>query len=127
MTDTMGERFARALADRDSVGLKALLRPGVDFRAMTPTRFWESNDVDEIVDETILGTWFDPSRRITGIVGVETSTIERLERVGYRFVVDRPDGEFTIEQQVYYEHDGAAIVWMRVMCTGFLPLGGNAS
>ena len=125
MTDNVGERFARALADKDSAGLKALLRPDVDFRAMTPTRFWESNDVDEIVDRTILGTWFEPARRITELVAVETGSIGSLERVAYRFTVDRPDGRFTIEQQAYYEIDGATIAWMRLMCTGFLPLGGD--
>jgi len=121
MTEHIGERFARALADKDSVGLKALLRPDVDFRAMTPSRFWDSNDVDEIVDETILGTWFEPTRRITQLVAVETGSIGSLERVAYRFTVERPDGEFTIEQQAYYETDGATIGWMRIMCTGFLP------
>jgi hypothetical protein len=118
-----GELFARALADKDSAALKALLRPGVDFRAMTPNRLWESNDIDEIVDETILGTWFDPTRRITELVAVETDRIGSLERVSYRFSVDRPDGAFTIEQQAYYESDGTTIGWMRIMCTGFLPLG----
>ena len=122
MTEHMGERFARAMADKDSAGLKALLRPDVDFRAMTPSRFWNSNDVDEIVDETILGTWFEPTRRITQLIAVETGSIGSLERVAYRFTVERPDGEFTIEQQAYYETDGATIGWMRIMCTGFLPI-----
>ncbi len=123
----MGERFARALADKDSAGLKALLRPDVDFRAMTPNRFWESNDVDEIVDKTILGTWFEAGGRITELVAIETGSIGSLERVAYRFAVDRPDGRFTIEQQAYYETDGATIAWMRLMCTGFLPLSSSES
>ena len=122
MTEHVGEQFARALADKDSTGLKALLRLDVDFRAMTPTRFWESNDVDEIVDETILGTWFTPQRRITELTAVETESIGSLERVAYRFLVELPDGQFTIEQQMYYETDGVTISWMRIMCSGFLPL-----
>jgi hypothetical protein len=123
----VGEQFARTLADKDSVGLKALLRPGVDFRAMTPNKFWESHDVDEIVDETILGTWFEPARRITRLVAVETGSVGSLERVSYRFTVDRPDGRFTIEQQAYYETDGATITWMRLMCSGFLPVASSGS
>jgi hypothetical protein len=122
MTEHLGEQFARALADKDAAGLKALLRPGVDFRAMTPSRFWASNDVDEIVDETILGTWFEPTRRITELVSVETGRMGSLERVAYRFTVDRPDGKFTIEQQAYFESDGATIAWLRIMCTGFVPI-----
>jgi hypothetical protein len=122
MTTTLGERFARALADKDSAGLKALLQPILDFRAMTPSRFWESTDVDEVVDDTILGTWFEPTRRITDLVAVETDRIGSLQRVAYRFTVRRPDGEFTIEQQAYYEVEGGRISWLRVMCTGFVPL-----
>jgi hypothetical protein len=122
MTEHVGEQFARALADKNSAGLKALLHPDIDFRAMTPTKFWEANDVDVIVDETILGTWFTPPRRITELVTIETGSIGSLGRVAYRFLVDRPDGRFTIEQQVYYETDGATISWMRIMCSGFLPL-----
>lgn len=42
--------------------------------------------------------------------------------VGYRFLVNRPDGDFIIEQQAYFETDGATISWLRIMCTGFLPV-----
>jgi hypothetical protein len=122
MTEHVGDRFARALADRDADGLKSLMRPDVDFRAMTPTRFWESHDVDEIVDETMLGMWFEPTRRVTELLTVETGSIGSLERVAYRFRVDRPDGEFIVEQQAYYRTDGATIAWLRIMCTGFLPV-----
>jgi hypothetical protein len=123
MTEHIGERFARALADRDAAALKALLRTDVDFKAMTPGKFWEAHDVDVIVDETLLGTWFEPERRITETLAVDTDTLGSMDRVGYRFRVRRPDGEFTIEQQAYYVTDGDQISWLRIMCTGFLPLG----
>ena len=121
MAELVGERFARALADKDAGALKTLLRPDVDFRAMTPGKFWESTDVDTIVDETLLGTWFDPDRRITSVLGIETDSLGSLERVGYRFEVQRPDGDFVVEQQAYFETDGEKISWLRIMCTGFLP------
>ena len=122
MAALVGERFARALAEKDAVGLKALLRSDVDFRAMTPGKFWEASDVDVIVDQTMLGTWFDPERRITEVLAVETDSVGSLDRVGYRFKVERPDGQFVIEQQAYFETDGDKISWMRIMCSGFLPL-----
>ena len=125
MTEHIGERFARALADRDAAALKALLRTDVDFKAMTPGKFWEAHDVDVIVDETLLGTWFEPERRITETLAVDTDTLGPMDRVGYRFQVRRTDGEFTIEQQAYYVTDGDRISWLRIMCTGFLPLGGT--
>jgi hypothetical protein len=123
MTEHIGERFAGALADRDAAALKALLRTDVDFKAMTPGKFWEAHDVDVIVDETMLGTWFEPERRITETLAVDTDTLGPMDRVGYRFRVRRPDGEFTIEQQAYYVTDGDQISWLRIMCSGFLPLG----
>jgi hypothetical protein len=122
MAEGIGERFAHALADKDAAGLKALLAPEVDFRAMTPAKFWESNDVDVIVDETILGTWFASERRITEVLAVETEVLGSRDRVGYRFTVNRPDGDFTIEQQVYYASEGGRITWLRIMCSGFLPV-----
>ena len=123
MTEHIGERFARALADRDAAALKALLRTDVDFKAMTPGKFWEAHDADMIVDDTILGTWFQPERRITETLAVDTDTLGSMDRVGYRFQVRRPDGEFTIEQQAYYVTAGDKMSWLRIMCTGFLPLG----
>lgn len=125
MTEHIGERFARALADKDAAALKALLRHDVDFKAMTPGRFWEAHDAEVIVDDTILGTWFDPERRITETLAVDTDTLGSMDRVGYRFQVRRPDGDFTIEQQAYYTTDGERISWLRIMCTGFLPLGAS--
>lgn len=122
MAELVGEQFARALADKDAVGLKRLLRSDVDFRAMTPGKFWEATDVDVIVDETMLGTWFDAERRITEVLAIEADTVGSLGRVGYRFKVKRPEGEFVIEQQAYFETDGEEISWLRIMCSGFQPL-----
>jgi hypothetical protein len=117
----MGERFARALAAKDAAGLKALLRPDVDFAAMTPSRFWESRDAEEVVDDTILGTWFAPDRRINELSTIESGDLGPLERVGYQFDVTLPDGEFGIQQQAYLRVDDQQISWLRIMCTGFVP------
>ena len=122
MPERIGERFARAIAAKDSAGLKELMRPDIDFRAMTPARFWEATDPDEVVDETMLGTWFSPERRIVEILAVDTDTVGSRERVGYRFRVERPDGVFVIEQQAYLESDGERISWLRILCSGFVPV-----
>jgi hypothetical protein len=123
VTRGIGERFARALAEKDAAQLKALLGSDVDFRAMTPGKFWEPIGVDAIVDETMLGTWFTSERQITEILNIDTDRVGSLDRVGYRFKVRRPDGDFVIEQQAYLESDGDTISWARIMCTGFLPIG----
>ena len=122
VTSGIGERFARCLAEKDAVGLKALLQIGVDFRALTPGRAWEGSSSEQIVDETIFGTWFDADRKIVEVLAIETDTVGPLERVGYRFRVERPDGEFVIEQQAYLETESDQIKWLRIMCTGFLPV-----
>ena len=121
MAMPLGEQFARAVADRDAAALKALVRSDVDFRALTPAKFWESTDVDVVVDDTILGTWFSPERKITEVLSVEADAVGSLEHVAYRFRVSRPDGEFVLEQQAYFQTVGGMISWLRIMCSGFLP------
>jgi hypothetical protein len=122
MAELIGGELARALAKKDAVGLKALLRSDVDFRAMTPGKIWEATDADVIVDETILGTWFGPERQITDVLAIDTDSVGSPDRVGYRFKGTRPEGDFIIEQQAYFETDGEKISWLRIMCSGFLPL-----
>lgn len=122
MADTIGERFARALAGKDAAALKALLCADVDFGAMTPRKFWESTDADVVVDEIILGTWFEPERRICEILALEADTVGSLDRFGYRFEVERPDGRFVIEQQAFAATSDDRISWLRIMCSGFLPV-----
>jgi hypothetical protein len=55
---TLGEQFARALAAKDFTRVTELLHPEVDFRGMTPGRFWEATGPAQVVDE-ILTSWFE--------------------------------------------------------------------
>jgi hypothetical protein len=117
-----GEQFARALGTKDAAGLRQILRPDVDFRAMTPGRFWEATDVETVIEE-MLGKWFEPTDDVREIVSIETGDdIGPVHRVGYRFAVTNPDGDFVVEQQAYYNLDDAGqIARLRVMCCGFVP------
>ncbi len=101
MPTDLGERFARTVAAQDADALKELLAPKVSFRALTPGRYWESDDADAVVDDVILGTWFSPERSITRILKLDCATVGTVERVGYRFQVKLPDGDFIVEQQAY--------------------------
>jgi hypothetical protein len=123
MTEAIGEQFVRALADKDAAALKALLRPDVDFKAMTPRKFWEPADVDAVVDDTFLGKWFEPHDEITEVVELTTGHVGPRERVSYRLAVTNPDGDFLVEQQAYYDTDGDQISWLRIMCAGYQPAG----
>ena len=68
MPTNLGERFANAIAAKDAVALRALLSPAVNFRAVTPGKFWEGDNANAVVDDVILGKWFSPERSITAIL-----------------------------------------------------------
>ena len=121
MEDGLGRAFAEALGQKDGSRLKTLLQPDVNFKAMTPGRFWEADSADEVVDEVMLGAWFEPSDEIVEIVSIETDDLSSAERVGYRFRVTNPTGRFLVEQQAYLESKDGRIGWLRIMCAGFRP------
>jgi len=118
---TVGERFVTALAAKDRTTLTGLLRPDVDFRAMTPSRFWEATDAATVVDDAMLGHWFEPREVITGVIEMESGRVGRRSRLRYRLAVNTPDGPHVVEQQAYFETDGEQISWLRIMCAGYLP------
>ena len=53
----LGRRFVEALAIKDAEALRAVLHPAVDFRGLTPNRFWEAHDPDAVL-EIVFGVWF---------------------------------------------------------------------
>lgn len=122
MNTGIGERFARAVAAKDAPALLGLLAPEVDFRAMTPSRFWESNSAVEVVDDVVLGKWFEPTDVIESIEGIEHDVVIDRERVGYRFRVTNADGAFVVEQQAYLGVQDDRIAWLRIMCSGYRPV-----
>ena len=121
MSMDLGERFAHSLAGKDAEALRQILQPDVNFRALTPNDFWEANAADTVVDDILLGKWFEPSDEIVELCAVETAPIGRRHRVGYRFRVRNPDGQYIVEQQAFFEPRDGRIGWMRVMCAGYLP------
>jgi hypothetical protein len=118
-----GERFARALAAKDRATLCSLFADTVDFQALTPGRHWSAGTASEVVDQIVLGKWFDPTDDIQGLESVSTSQLPGREHVDYRLRVRNADGDHVVEQQIYYDTDGARITWMRVLCSGYLKLG----
>jgi hypothetical protein len=122
VSQSIGEQFADALCRKDASGPKELLEPGLDFRAMTPRKFWESDDPAVIVDEIMLGTWFGPGNEITSLEHVETGEIGSRHRVAYRFAVVNGDGVHNVEQQCYFEVEHGKISWLRIMCAGYMPV-----
>jgi hypothetical protein len=118
----LGGEFARALAAKDRARLLELIHPEVDFRGMTPGRSWEANDADGVI-ALMLESWFEDSDEIEALVGLDGDVVADRERVGYRFVVNNPDGRFVVEQTAYLAERDGRIGWMRVVCSGFRPVG----
>jgi ketosteroid isomerase-like protein len=117
MAESVAERYVDAIARRDHVALRSLLAPDVDFRGMTPARFWEANDPDGVVEA--LASWFEPQDVVEEVLAVDRDTVVDRERVGYRFRVRCPDGHYVVEQQAYLTIDDGRITWMRSVCSGF--------
>ena len=122
MTMTAGERFARGIAAKDAPALFEVLAPDLEFRAMTPGRFWESTSATEVVNDMIFGRWFEPSDRIEALEAVECGAVVDRERVLYRFRVHNDEGAFVVEQQAYLRVRDDAIVWLQIMCSGYVPI-----
>jgi hypothetical protein len=119
--DTVGGRFARGLAAKDSASIRDLLHPEIDLRGLTPNRSWEAVGPDAVL-ALLLRDWFEDSDEIEAIDHLETDAFSDCERVGYRFRVNRPTGRSLVEQQVYLAARDGRIDWMRIVCSGFRPL-----
>jgi len=117
---SLGEQFANAVASKDHDGVRRLLHPELDFRAMTPGRIWDASGPEGVVDA--LKLWFEESDEIRGVEGLETDSFADRQRVGYRFRVRNADGDHLVEQQAYLSDREGRIGWLRIMCSGYRPV-----
>jgi hypothetical protein len=118
---TLGTDFANAFVAKDAERIRDLVDPNVDFRALTPSRSWEAGDADALL-EILFDNWIEPDDEVEGIEQIESDAFADRERVGYRFRVRNPDGQFVVEQQAYIEERDGRIGWMRAVCSGFRPV-----
>jgi hypothetical protein len=123
-TASLGSSFAAALALKDFDRVRDLLHPEIDFRGLTPRRFWEAEDPEAVVSGA-LRQWFEDSDEILELLRVDTDAFADRERVGYRFLVRNPEGLFEVEQQAYIGERDGRIGWMRVLCSGYRPVEGE--
>ena len=118
-TTSLGATLAHAIAARDFAKVEELLHPHVEFRALTPRRFWESGTRAGAVD--VLRTWFGDCD--LQIVSVDTGEVAGRHHVAYRYQGERPAGAFLIEQHAYYDESDGRITWIRLLCSGFRSRG----
>lgn len=127
MSGSVGARFAALLAAKDTAGLRALLAPEVDFKGLTPGRFWEGTGTDEVL-AVLFDHWFEGHDQIDALLEVtEGDPVEDTQHVGYRLAITTPDGPYVAAQQAYYRTAGDRIGHLRVMCSGFRPVAAGVS
>jgi hypothetical protein len=114
---TLGRRFVEALATKDPEAMRAVLHPEIDFRALTPNRFWEAHDPTAVL-EIVLGVWFPPHDKLDELVLLATDAIADREQVRFRFRGYNRDGPMIVEQQAYLTERNGLIDWMRIVCSG---------
>ena len=119
--ETFGARFAAAIEGRDRTALRKLFATPVQFRAVTPSRFWDAETPSDVAD-IVLGTWFGESRQITHVGLVEDDTVGDLSKISYRMSVATESGPTVIEQVAYYRVQDDRISHLRLVCSGFRPV-----
>ena len=115
---TLGSRFATAIAERDRSALKQILGEELDFKALTPGRFWEAETAADVAG-ILFGHWFEDTDRVTGVAHVDEGVVGDTQRVGYRFDLQCSDGPYVVEQQAYYRSLDGRIIYLRIVCSGF--------
>ena len=115
--------MARAIADKDAARLRQLFTTPVTFRAVTPGRFWDADTAVAVVDDLVMGTWFGPGTAITELTGLESDTVGDVEKVSYRMSLELGSGPAVVEQVAYYTAVDGCITDMRLVCSGFRPVG----
>lgn len=122
MGTSLGERYARALMAKDWARVEAVLAPDVSFRGLTPGRAWEASGAREAID-TVFTEWLEPTDEVTDVLDVSEGQVAGRGRVAYRFAVTNPGGRYVCEQTAYYDEADGRIGYLRVLCSGFLPVG----
>jgi hypothetical protein len=123
---SLGLGFAEAFAAKDADRLLELLHPEVEFRALTPRRSWEADDRKAVLS-VLLGEWLEADDEVEAIERLDGDAFADRERVGYRFRVNNPEGQFLVEQQAYISERDGQIAWMRVLCSGFREVEAEAA
>jgi hypothetical protein len=122
MARDLGLGFAQALAAKDRAALSGILAADVDFKGLTPNRFWDADSAEGVL-EVLFGSWFEEQDDIESLVEAATDhPVEDTQYVSYRLAVRTPDGPHVVEQQAYYRTADDRIAYLRVLCSGFRPV-----
>jgi len=115
---SLGVDFARAFGARDRERIRELVGPELDFKALTPRRWWEAADADGLL-EILFDIWIRDGDEIRAIEKLARDMFADRECVGYRFRVANEKGEYLVEQQAFVTERDGQIAWMRLVCSGW--------
>jgi hypothetical protein len=117
----VGVAFAEALAAKDAEALSGLLTKDVDFKGLTPRRFWEGGSPADVL-EVLFGNWFEPKDEIKSLMSCESGAVGSRESVTYRLHITDPDGQYEVEQRAYFDVVDGRIGYLRILCSGYVPV-----
>jgi len=124
MGPNLGEQLAKAIVAKDPDAMRRVLADDVDFRAMTPGKFWEASSAAEVVDNIILARWFSPADHLEALDRVDAGEVGGREKVTYLLRGHNEDGPFLVEQYAYYDVVDDRIAWLRIGCSGYRTITG---
>ncbi len=115
--DETASRFVRALAGRDWNGLRDVLEPSIQFRALVPRGLREASTSADA--SGLFRGWFGKADALE----LESFAVEPLLdtlRVSYRLRLHE-DRWYRVEQQAFCVVSGDRIQRMDLLCSGFRP------
>ena len=77
---TVAERFVQAYTGHNRADLLGVLAPDVDFRGMTPGRFWEASTAEDLVDN-VLFHWIDVHDVVQQVLALDRDWMADREHV----------------------------------------------
>ena len=106
---------------KDGPALLDLLDPEIDFRALTPGRFWEASSGAGTGRRVISGRG---SKLTTASMRSRTCRPARSDRTGSATgsASPMPMASFLVEQQAYFDVENDRISWLRILCSGYVPI-----
>ena len=126
MTDTastipaLGRRFVEALASEDAEAVRAVLHPEIDFRALTPDRFWRPTTATRCSRScSVCGS--RPTTNSRNSFSAYADVFADREQIRLRFRGRNRDGAMLVEQQAYLAQRDSLIGWTRIVCSGERP------
>jgi len=117
----LGDRFLRAIAQRDWKGLEDCFAPDAMFHAVIASQkpFREHQGGAAAADQ--VSAWFKDAD-VHEVLESDVEVIADRLRVRYRVRNHEPDGWFLVEQQAYLTPGPRGIQACSLICSGFRPI-----